>query len=807
MEKKQVNENSSRQLLSSADQDFETNGAVESLAPPALQLQANGISGEEEMEQEKGAYQLKGKEFTSGADDNPSDNTSPNTTFQLHAAGANNTGLPQNLKSGVENLSGFSLDDVKVHYNSSQPAQLQANAFAQGSDIHIGPGQEKHLPHEAWHVVQQKEGRVQPTRQLKAFKINDDAGLEKEADVMGAKASNQSIEQAGQKIQQKHVDIGTIQGNFFEDTATLGIDEDGDDRNGVEKAMEKGPMEAITGSVDAVGDSSMNLMKRLGKDKLLNSNLSNSGWNKTSDDYKNNVKFNENVNRHPEGHPNAGQAIGDGSGAQEGNLGKATKVFNIAGTAGASLSLISSIASAVNAFGPDGDFDTRLMAILDVGANASSLTSGIAGMVADYSSGDTASKAGKASGAAFYAEGVIKTAKGAYKSIKNIFEAFEAHRGKDGGSDKQYVKSDGREKRERAWEIFTGLMDTGIGVVKTLKHAVSSKFGFVPQGSGLDKLGEAAGGNLMPILGLVMSVIDIAQRVIQLVKAGINKLQVRKRMASLLSSAGLGIQELEENEKGAGFRAKMKTKRNNSKIRRENNKILGKGKKKMFETQNSKDKRSAAEGDLLGNLQSEDDKETYKYLQEMDYINGKRQVRASVHITNDLLNIGGEIANMTGVGATVGVGLKAASAASGVGMGAIRKFKQWGRNRAADKKENEGAKGIWKAFDTDKSSDKKNERRKKDVAFVFKQIGSIDTMNDPKAIVNKVDDIKLFVEATGASFSMFIREFGFKNAGAHQDSKMALRWDIADDKFKGQDANKGIKKSAVFLYEKMKERE
>ena len=102
----------------------------------------------------------------------------------------NNTGLPDNLKTGMENLSGMSLDDVKVHRNSDKPAQLQAHAYAQGTDIHVGPGQEKHLPHEAWHVVQQKQGRVKPTMQMKGkVNVNDDAGLEKEADVMGAKAT------------------------------------------------------------------------------------------------------------------------------------------------------------------------------------------------------------------------------------------------------------------------------------------------------------------------------------------------------------------------------------------------------------------------------------------------------------------------------------------------------------------------------------------------------------------------------------------------------------------------------------------
>jgi hypothetical protein len=41
----------------------------------------------------------------------------------------NKTGLPDNLKSGIEQLSGYAMDDVKVHYNSDKPAQLQAQAL------------------------------------------------------------------------------------------------------------------------------------------------------------------------------------------------------------------------------------------------------------------------------------------------------------------------------------------------------------------------------------------------------------------------------------------------------------------------------------------------------------------------------------------------------------------------------------------------------------------------------------------------------------------------------------------------------
>ncbi len=112
------------------------------------------------------------------------------SSAQLEAAPSpNRTGLPDQLKTGVESLSGISLDDVKVHYNSDKPAQLNSLAYAQGTDIHVAPGQEKHLPHEAWHIVQQKQGRVRPTMQMQqGVPVNDDRGLEKEADVMGLRA-------------------------------------------------------------------------------------------------------------------------------------------------------------------------------------------------------------------------------------------------------------------------------------------------------------------------------------------------------------------------------------------------------------------------------------------------------------------------------------------------------------------------------------------------------------------------------------------------------------------------------------------
>jgi hypothetical protein len=96
-------------------------------------------------------------------------------------------GLPPRLRANLEAMSGLAMDDVRVHRNSSEPARLAAVAFTRGKDIHLGPGQERHLPHEAWHAVQQKQGRVGATEQMKQTPVNGSSGLEDEADSMAAR--------------------------------------------------------------------------------------------------------------------------------------------------------------------------------------------------------------------------------------------------------------------------------------------------------------------------------------------------------------------------------------------------------------------------------------------------------------------------------------------------------------------------------------------------------------------------------------------------------------------------------------------
>jgi hypothetical protein len=129
--------------------------------------------------------------------------------------------------------------DVTVHRNSAKPAQLSAAAYAQGNEIHLGPGQERHLPHEAWHVVQQRQGRVKPTMQMsQGVMVNDERHLEREADVMGARALTQSASTTSQSVQRAlpmqrvaqlttiiHNDTQTIKqsyNNAPDDTAVVG---------------------------------------------------------------------------------------------------------------------------------------------------------------------------------------------------------------------------------------------------------------------------------------------------------------------------------------------------------------------------------------------------------------------------------------------------------------------------------------------------------------------------------------------------------------------------------------------------------
>ncbi len=109
----------------------------------------------------------------------------------------NETGIPDEVKTSMETSFGTDFSGVRVHPDSSKAPEVGAVAYTQGTDIHFAPGQFKPdtvagrqlLGHELTHVVQQAEGRVQPTTEINGMPVNDDVSLETEADERGYQAA------------------------------------------------------------------------------------------------------------------------------------------------------------------------------------------------------------------------------------------------------------------------------------------------------------------------------------------------------------------------------------------------------------------------------------------------------------------------------------------------------------------------------------------------------------------------------------------------------------------------------------------
>ena len=101
------------------------------------------------------------------------------------------------LSSMIPTFGAEMLSSVNLHPDSPTPQEVGALAYTQGHDIHFAPGQFKPdtqagrqlIGHELAHVEQQDAGRVQPTTEIGGMPVNDNPGLESEADQIGAKAA------------------------------------------------------------------------------------------------------------------------------------------------------------------------------------------------------------------------------------------------------------------------------------------------------------------------------------------------------------------------------------------------------------------------------------------------------------------------------------------------------------------------------------------------------------------------------------------------------------------------------------------
>jgi len=134
--------------------------------------------------------------------------------------------LPSPLKQRMEARSGLDLDDVQVFRNSPEPEKVGAWAFTKGTQIHLGPGQDKHLAHESWHAVQQKQGRVKANDALFGIPVNDQSSLETEADRVAAEPANTAVTAALPESPAPASDGGVLQGVFKDAEGNILDDEE-----------------------------------------------------------------------------------------------------------------------------------------------------------------------------------------------------------------------------------------------------------------------------------------------------------------------------------------------------------------------------------------------------------------------------------------------------------------------------------------------------------------------------------------------------------------------------------------------------
>jgi len=78
---------------------------------------------------------------------------------------------------------------------------IGTKAFSKGSDIHGAPKQESAIRHESGHIVQQKQGRVNPIARFEGVDKNDDLAIEQKADVIVQKVARYYPDTEGEYIQ------------------------------------------------------------------------------------------------------------------------------------------------------------------------------------------------------------------------------------------------------------------------------------------------------------------------------------------------------------------------------------------------------------------------------------------------------------------------------------------------------------------------------------------------------------------------------------------------------------------------------
>ena len=715
----------------------------------------------------------------------------------------NKTGLPDNLKSGIENLSGMTMDDVKVHYNSIKPAQLNAHAYAQGNDIHLGPGQEKHLPHEAWHVVQQKQGRVSPTMQLKGtVNVNDNSSLEKEADLMGAKAlqgkwknktliDNKNNNKTIQLAKKKGVVYGTshmvemVNGSLFnEDYLSNEFCEinDGDVLELADNSQifsRRGPNQENYNAEDQAGEQQYawqkviklngemlqdNIYAREDAFHMVN-DISGSAIEMASEFFESSaaapaafigndgisgmadILNNKTVNTRTD------QAAVVGSEAEL----HATYMSNTADT----ITGISGLLGLAKAFKDLGDPKKQsksdlFLTAMTMEENAMKTGESISKLTNAYTEGgnDTAKTFGSTFEGFSAAFGTIKSG---FETMKNLLETM-----------KEFKEGNTREGVINSAKSFEALLSTAKSVMLSVKSFHEASAGF-------------ASGELMssiPGIDIGISAVKLIMHSYYCIESGYYASKMKVKLTTIQEKENKSGDDLNLSEESEKLRKSDAQQANQKEVLVDTIKRLRslesreKPYEKLSEKEREKEKskltsrRNMLELNVLAeNEDVSDSISEYSLVKELKDANVKRVKRQSVHIATDMANIAGAVATLSVVGAAGGAVTKGAAAAVETALPAARMAKQAARDRAARKeakgKSNGGVMGLVGKIaaggspDTSKSTAAKAAWREKQAITLFNMIKDLygkDGIND-KA---EFDKVKLYVKASGVNYKKLI---------------------------------------------------
>lgn len=373
----------------------------------------------------------------------------------------------------------------------------------------------------------------------------------------------------------------------------------------------------------------------------------------------------------------------------------------VAAGVGDTITMFTGLAEAIVAFrDPDADGGDKAGAVLTGIAAVGTGTKGVSGAV---------DKAGAGSDATSAAQGIAGFAD-AFAGIKDTFFAIKhiVDLAKDAN------KMTSQEKFKASMEIISDALSAA-------KSGVSSAKAFY------DLWGGGAGAplvNAVPGLGIALCAVDIIVRAVDLVSALVwrHRMQARKRE---LKTGGLlgGV-------KGTTLKPVAEAYMRDIDAKRERGEAV---------TDDEEERYAAYEEYLLS-----------KGLQ---YISSKRANRAVLKISVAMGKMAGDVAVLGGASAPVGIGIKGGAMAVDVGASLFRRFKQWGRDKAATRAAGGQTGGFFSMFNADKSTAKKLAGYNRMIDKIFTMIVKAVQIADPTQQGVAMARVESFVGAMGLSIS------------------------------------------------------